>query len=251
MRLYVIYSDEYGERVVGNLVNLSTFCQACDLACVNCRLVYGSYAADIHKVDKMPQNLPALVDDPEKYFSDKLPNCDLILAIALHPDLLAALPSVVERTNAKGVIVPIEDRNWCPPGLQRQIGKQLDIVTAFPKPFCSLEESGKSPIDNFIRRYQVGKPQLKIDAVGETIANVSVVRSAPCGSTWFVAQQMKGHEISEIEDVVSKAHHAYPCTASMEIDPELKDTILHKAGYIIREAVNDAVNDAIDEASSN
>jgi hypothetical protein len=27
----------------------------------------------------------------------------------------------------------------------------------------------------------------------------------------------------------------------MEQDPEIKDTILHKAGYIIREAVEDAI----------
>lgn len=27
----------------------------------------------------------------------------------------------------------------------------------------------------------------------------------------------------------------------MEMDPELQDTILHKSGYIIREAVEDAV----------
>ncbi|MDD3565233.1 MAG: DUF166 family protein, partial [Methanothrix sp.] len=40
---------------------------------------------------------------------------------------------------------------------------------------------------------------------------------------------------------ISEAHHAYPCTASMEQDPEIKDTILHKAGYIIREAVEDAI----------
>ncbi|MDD3565620.1 MAG: DUF166 family protein, partial [Methanothrix sp.] len=43
---------------------------------------------------------------------------------------------------------------------------------------------------------------------------------------------------------ISEAHHAYPCTASMEQDPEIKDTILHKAGYIIREAVEDAIRRA-------
>jgi len=40
-----------------------------------------------------------------------------------------------------------------------------------------------------------------------------------------------------LNEVISGAHHAYPCTASMERDAELKDTILHKAGYIIREEV--------------
>ncbi len=37
------------------------------------------------------------------------------------------------------------------------------------------------------------------------------------------------------------AHHAYPCTASMAIDPEFNELILHIAGYNIREAVKDAI----------
>ncbi|MGQ9468947.1 MAG: DUF166 family protein [Nitrososphaerales archaeon] len=72
----------------------------------------------------------------------------------------------------------------------------------------------------------------------------TVLRSAPCGSTWYVAQQIKLCKIDGIEQVISNAHHGYPCTASMEFDSELKDTILHKAGYIIREAVLDAINRA-------
>ncbi len=72
------------------------------------------------------------------------------------------------------------------------------------------------------------------------------MRSAPCGCTWYVAQQIRWYDTEgrDLEDAISKAHHAYPCTASMEIDPELKDTILHKAGYIIRKAVKEAINKA-------
>ncbi|HMB45758.1 MAG TPA: DUF166 family protein, partial [Candidatus Methanoperedens sp.] len=47
----------------------------------------------------------------------------------------------------------------------------------------------------------------------------------------------------KLDEVISNAHHAYPCTASMERDAETKDTILHKAGYIIREAVHGALNE--------
>ncbi len=32
-----------------------------------------------------------------------------------------------------------------------------------------------------------------------------------------------------------------PCTASMDKDPQIGDTILHKAGYIIREAVEEGM----------
>ncbi|NLX40078.1 MAG: thymidylate synthase, partial [Methanothrix sp.] len=80
----------------------------------------------------------------------------------------------------------------------------------------------------------------------ETILAANVIKGAPCGSTWYVAKRMTGLETDQpdLRERISEAHHAYPCTASMEQDPEIKDTILHKAGYIIREAVEDAIRRA-------
>ena len=247
MRLYIIYGDEFAERVVGNLCNLSTFCQACSLACSYCRLTYGSYAQDIYGVDKMPENLPPFIENPEKHLPESLPNCDMVLAIGMHPDLLSTIPTVVERTNAKGVIVPIENRNWCPPGLKRQLEEKLEearVEYAFPKPFCSLEETGRPVIDGFLRRYNLGKPLVEVEVADGMIFDARVIRSAPCGSTWYVVQQIKKSRISQVEDTVAVAHHAYPCTASMDVDPEFNEPILHIAGYNIREAVKDAIKRA-------
>jgi len=244
MRLYIIYGDEFAERVVGNLCNLSTFCQACSLACSHCRQTYGSFASDIYGIDKMPENLPPFIEDPDKYLPQSLPNCDLILAIGMHPDLLSAIPSIVKRTNAKAVVVPIENRNWCPTGLKKQLEEELEeagVEHAFPKPFCSLEESGKPIIDGFMKRYCMGKPQVEVEVTDETISEARVVRSAPCGSTWYVVQQIKKSRISQIEDAIAMAHHSYPCTASMDVDPEFKEPILHIAGYNIRGAVKEAI----------
>jgi len=54
--------------------------------------------------------------------------------------------------------------------------------------------------------------------------------------------ETKEHPVDDkLDEVISSAHHAYPCTAGMQRDAELKDTILHKAGYIIRDAVHDAL----------
>ena len=54
-------------------------------------------------------NLSTFIEEPEQYIPTTLPNCDLILAIGIHPDLLAALPDVVKKTKAKAVIAPAED----------------------------------------------------------------------------------------------------------------------------------------------
>ena len=45
-------------------------------------------------------------------------------------------------------------------------------------------------------------------------------------------------------DAIAKAHHSYPCTATMNVDPEVKEPILHIGGYIIREEVEEALEKA-------
>jgi hypothetical protein len=54
-----------------------------------------------------------------------------------------------------------------------------------------------------------------------------------------VARKLIGKEArkEEIREAAAKAHHSYPCTATMSTDPEIGEPILHKAGYLIREAV--------------
>jgi len=47
----------------------------------------------------------------------------LILAIGIHPDLLAALPEVVKKTKAKAVIAPAEDSRKPLPALLSSSGK--------------------------------------------------------------------------------------------------------------------------------
>jgi hypothetical protein len=43
---------------------------------------------------------------------------------------------------------------------------------------------------------------------------------------------------------VAKAHHSYPCTATMSVDPEVKEPILHIGGFTIREEVEKALKTA-------
>ncbi|NIN51589.1 MAG: thymidylate synthase [Nitrososphaeria archaeon] len=242
-----MFGDEFAERVIGNLCNLSTFCISCDLACDYCRTDYGSYASDIYGAHEVPKNLPFVIEEPRRHLPKNMPNCDMLVAVGLHPDLLLATPDVAAEAHMKGVIVPIEDRRWCPPGLQNQLEERLNALGleyAFPKPFCVLDETGQPTIDQFVRTYKIGKPLLEIDITNDTISDARVIRSAPCGSTWYVARQIRWTKISNIEDTVAKSHHSYPCTASMQVDPELGEPILHLAGYTIRNAVKHSLRQA-------
>jgi hypothetical protein len=129
--------------------------------------------------------------------------------------------------------------------------QDLGLESAFPKPFCSLEPSeGKQVISRFVTELQIGRPLLKISTAtrgkSEVIDSVMVERSAPCGSTWYVARKLMGvgtrREV--LYDALAKAHHSYPCTATMNVDPEAKEPILHIGGYIVREEVEKALKSA-------
>lgn len=249
LSLYFFYSDVFASRCIGHLMNSREFCKACGAgSCTNCRDGYGSFAETIVGIEELPRNLPPFVEDPLEYYPKDLPESDIILAIGIHPDLLLGMPEIVEKMNAKGVIVPIEDPHWAPLGLQSQLKEELSemgVEVVFPKPFCGLT-AGYSPIvDQFIKTFKIGRPKMEIDYIDGQIVNARVLCSAPCGGTYYVAQQLKwsNHQYPDLslEEVASKAWHSYPCTASMVNDPQINDAILHRAGYITREALYQAL----------
>jgi len=154
----------------------------------------------------------------------------------------------------KGLIVPIEDFTEVPSGLRKQVEErcqELGLENASPKPFCSLKPAENRPvISRFVTELKVGRPLLEISTAKrskrEVIDSSIVRRSAPCGSTWYVARKLVGVETSRevLYDAVAKAHHSYPCTATMNVDPEVKEPILHMGGYVIREEVEKALERA-------
>lgn len=238
-------------KVIGNLINNTGFCTSCGELCDHCREFRPSYAMDIVEIHELPADLPEFVEEPEEYLPEKMLPCDLLLALNLHPDILATLPELAGRSNTKAVIAPVEDPSLAPAGLVRQLRQKLEemgIECEFPKPFCSLQKSGKKYIDAFVE-LGFGKPKLHVELgeVRKGIALARVVRDAPCGCTWYVARKLSYSDVEDFKETVSKAHHAYPCTASMQQDLELGDTILHEAGYIIRESVDSAIKEAKNE----
>ncbi|MFH0897021.1 MAG: DUF166 family protein [Candidatus Bathyarchaeota archaeon] len=249
MKVLFVYNGDYGERIIRNLINDPSFCKACNLLCTFCKYGVYTHVQNIHAAIELrePAKLPKFIEDPEKYLPEKIPAVDLCIAIDIHQDLLLALPQRLSQEGVGGLIVPIEDFKEVPSGLQKQLEKEcaeLGIECAFPKPFCALEpERSKQLISRFVDEFKIGKPVLQITTEkhggSEVISGVVVERSAPCGSTWYVAKKLLGIEIKKdrMRDVIAKAHHTYPCTATMSTDLEIGEPILHKAGYLIREAI--------------
>ena len=256
LALIFIYSGEFAERVIRNLINDPSFCKSCDLSCDSCKYGVYSHVRNVRAAVELPSpsDLPAFIDFPEKYMPKNIPRADLCVASGLHKDLLLELPSLLKKAGVKGLIVPIEDFADVPSGLAKQVEekcRELGLEVAFPKPFCSLKPSASTPtISRFINELDVGRPSLQISTVKaggrELIDSAIVRRSAPCGSTWYVARKLIGTETrtDTLYDVVAKAHHTYPCTATMAVDPETKEPILHIGGYVIREEVEKALKTA-------
>ena len=249
MRIYVVYTGEFGERVIGNLVNDKSFCKVCGASCTDCRWNPNwSFADGIVGVSTLPDNLPIIVDDPETYMPKNPPKCDILLSIGIHPDLASMLPSLARQAEAKAAIAPIEDPKWISRGMQNELEKQfseMGIESAFPKPFCSLEPKGTPVIDSFIKTLRIGRPRMHVILQGARIVSTEVLRSAPCGCTWYIAETIKNQSLIGLEERIALSHHSYPCTASMENDPVLREKILHKAGYMAREAVKQAIDEFV------
>ena len=67
------------------------------------------------------------------------------------------------------------------------------MEAAFAKPFCALRPDPSKPIIAVSEEAKIGDPVIEFTLQGsregkDVIMGANVVRSAPCGSTWFVAR---------------------------------------------------------------
>ncbi len=250
MDLLFVYSGDFGEKVLGNLINYDGFCSACDVACNSCRFRRFDWSSDIKCAVVAPGPTDAQIID-ESDLPLNQADAEVALLIDVHPDVIMDFVQSLGETRIKAVIVPV-DRPGIGPGLIGQLESVLDrmgIEFAHPKPFCSLSPTdGGHVIERFVERYAIGRPlidiQSKRKADGEVIiSGAKALRSSPCGATWYICKRLVRTRVDfdAISESVSRSHHSYPCTASMDMDREIGDTFLHRGGYIARESVLESV----------
>lgn len=259
MNLYILFQDEFAERIAGHLINDVNFCTSCGNGCNNCRLSYGSHAGSIIGYEEIEPIFEDFIDEPFEYLPASMPsNIDILIPVGLHPDLLSAIPEFCKIHGILAVIVPVEDKNWCPFGLQTQMMKEFKkegIQFSFPRPFCKLEvENGdetKNIIKEFIDEFKIGKPiiHLHVDKDTGKIKDGYVSRSQPCGCAYYLIQQLREENVYDLsmslDEKISLAHHSFPCSASMDKDIILNDSPLHIGGYLARDAIHDAIERAL------
>ena len=202
-----------------------------------------------------PPALPPMIDDPEDFLPDSFPESDLILSFAEIKGVAELLPEIARISQAKAVILAVNNETWLPLGLGRQLREWLDdigVACATPRPLCSLTESDfgvtrheripfSSPeIALFARHF--GKPDLKIvvDEMSNTIQSAEVIRDAVCGNTRHVAKQLIGLPTSEVLDKAGLLHKHYPCLTTMtKLDDFDHETLMHESGNQLTENIKD------------
>lgn len=238
MRILAIISGEYGVRHVRNLQAHAP----------------GSWHIETWQA---PALFPLVIDYPEDYLPDSLPQSDLILSFAEHKGVAELLPDIARMIGARAVIAAIDNEAWLPRGLARQLRgwlEKIDVACATPKPLCSLTEhdygvtrrqrlSYDSPLISEFATY-FGQPRLEItvDPDTLTIASAEVERDAVCGCARYVAEHLAGMSVDEVEEKAGLLHHHYPCLASMVKDPDFNmDTLMHASGGVLKDDVSEQV----------
>ncbi len=227
-------------------------CTGCGDSCLHCRdWRVPDFSADLAGVIRFPSLLPELLDDPREYLPDDLPAHDALVAIAIHEEILIALPELSARAGGKAVIAPIEAPEWVSRwarGKLEQKCRERGLEVAVPKPFCNLARGVGRALDAFIEHFRIGRPEFDIACLDGRAATVAARISAPCGNSHYVAHCLQGYPLDDhVHLEVSRCWHSYPCTASMKQDPELGDTILHKGGQIHMEAFRCARRSSLEE----
>lgn len=237
MRILAVITGDYGAR---HVQNIST---------------HGPKEWSIESWDA-PTALPLMIDYPEDYLPESLPAADLILALAEHKGIAELVPEIAQMTGARAVIAPVDNEAWLPRGLARQLRGWLErqnVACVTPKPFCSLTGTHydvtrrerltyQDPlIAEFARHF--GRPSFNIQVDPETRVITAAIarRDAACGCAAYAAERLVGISADEAEQEGGMLHHHYPCLASMGIDSDFGDTLMHVSGNIMRDEIGEQV----------
>lgn len=201
-----------------------------------------------------------IVDEPEKYLPVEEMSADLVLHLAETPQAAQLLPAVIQKCSARSVIVAVDNSAWLPPGLRRQLRRELGRLSAnvvFAEPLCSLDtgtvgygDSLEHYADVNISRFAAsfGKPVLEVSVDSEgKIAGVNVLRGSPCGSSEYTAGRILGLAADQAVPSSGLIALSYPCLASMKFTQTSHgiDTIMHNSGRIFNDSIAKALQNKL------
>lgn len=225
MKILILYQGDYGKRFWENIS------------------AHAPEAWDV-KGYHYTKKIPTFVEELSDYLPQNLPPCDLLLSVQEHPVVAEMIPLFIKEIGARAVIAPIDNKAYLTSGLARQLRKKLEtmgIEFLYPMTFCTLSEkmTQNDLVLQFLKYF--GKPKVEIEFENEKVKEVNVLRDAPCGNTRYVAKHLIGTHIKDAVEHSGILHHNHPCMATMTMDAEIGDTLMHHAGLQVKLAVEEAI----------
>jgi hypothetical protein len=129
----------------------------------------------------------------------------------------------------------------------------MGVVCVTPKPLCSLTEThyniarrkrieyDEPHIAEFARYFGFPDLRITVDPESRSITSAEVIRDAVCGCARYTAERLVGVSADDAEEKAGLLHHHYPCLATMGIDSDFGDTLMHISGNYLKNTVRNQV----------
>ncbi len=175
----------------------------------------------ITEIVSIDEFLPDFIENPCDFMDDDF-TANLVLNYLTHPDLSQYLIALCDQ---KGI--PIVS-----PGKK---GKGFTPFTC-----CGLGRSEKLGLYG----EKFGVPEYKVRLDGNRIADISVVRGAPCGATWDALQEYIGCRVDDVLTRLPRQVQYFCCADPSGFDPISGKSPVHFAGYVHIAALKKAIEEA-------
>ncbi|WP_440953139.1 DUF166 domain-containing protein [Methanococcoides sp. FTZ1] len=187
-------------------------------------------------VAKLPAYLPDFIDEPDEFFSTldfdmKVFDSDIIITYSLHPDITPEIARMAGKAGVRALIVP-GGTSKAPVKELEAISKEYGIFIEVDEICCNLESDPAT--DDFTCFF--GDPVLDVEIEDGKISKVNVIRGAPCGSTWHMANSLAGIPVEEAGSKAGLLVSQYPCRA---VRGQMGG--IHESSELHKQAVEDAI----------
>ena len=184
------------------------------------------------KTIHLSESVPLIIEEPEGTVPPL--NGDVAISYALHPQLNLEVVRMACEGGLEAAIL-VGGPSFLPPeAFEIANGSGVKILNP---PLCCLMEdidADTPALKKLIER--AGLPILRVDVERGIVKNVKVLRSAPCGSTYYMAENLPGTPIDEAPQKASLLVSYYPCRA-----PSGKEKGIHTSSELHAEAIRRAI----------
>lgn len=185
----------------------------------------------------VPERLPGFIDEPDEFLEnlgldDPVFRCDILITYSLHPDLTVAIAHRAGKEGVRSLIVP-GGAAKAPVIELEQIAQEYGMYVEIEEICCTLSDN--PAIAEFTSK--LARPELEIGTCDGRISSVRVLRGAPCGSTWYMAEKLVGTKVDEAPSKAGLLIQQYPCRAVRGILGGI-----HRSADIHKETVEKAIS---------